>query len=67
MELFGQTNLIIQLMPKVIMKELEKKFGIKLRVRLMALYVASSGTGGTISGVSNALKEKNKDIKILFS
>ena len=27
-------------------------------------FVCSSGTGGTISGVSNALKEKNKDIKI---
>ena len=25
-------------------------------------FVCSSGTGGTISGVSNALKEKNKDI-----
>ena len=29
--------------------------------------VCSSGTGGTISGVSNALKEKNKDIKIYLS
>ena len=28
-------------------------------------FVCSSGTGGTISGVSNALKEKNKDVKIL--
>ncbi len=30
-------------------------------------FVCSSGTGGTISGVSNALKEKNKDIKIYLS
>ena len=30
-------------------------------------FVCSSGTGGTISGVSNALKEKNKDIKIFLS
>ena len=26
-----------------------------------------SGTGGTISGISNALKEKNKDVKIYLS
>tara|TARA_Y100000590_G_scaffold61842_1_gene66067 strand:+ start:7701 stop:8702 length:1002 start_codon:yes stop_codon:yes gene_type:complete len=30
-------------------------------------FVCSSGTGGTISGVSNALKEKNKNIKICLS
>ena len=30
-------------------------------------FTCSSGTGGTISGVSNALKEKNKDIKIYLS
>jgi cysteine synthase len=30
-------------------------------------FVCSSGTGGTISGVSNALKEKNKDIRIFLS
>ena len=30
-------------------------------------FVCSSGTGGTISGVSNALKKKNKDIKIYLS
>ena len=30
-------------------------------------FVCSSGTGGTISGVSNALKEKNKDIKFYLS
>jgi len=30
-------------------------------------FVCSSGTGGTISGVSNALKEKNKDIKVFLS
>ena len=30
-------------------------------------FVCSSGTGGTISGVSNFLKEKNKDIKIYLS
>jgi len=30
-------------------------------------FVCSSGTGGTISGVSNALKEENKDIKIFLS
>ena len=30
-------------------------------------FVCSSGTGGTISGVSNALKEKNKDVKIFLS
>jgi cysteine synthase A len=30
-------------------------------------FVCSSGTGGTISGVSNALKEKNKDIEIYLS
>ena len=30
-------------------------------------FVCSSGTGGTISGYSNALKEKNKDIKIFLS
>ena len=30
-------------------------------------FVCSSGTGGTISGVSNALKEKNKNIKIYLS
>ena len=30
-------------------------------------FVCSSGTGGTISGVSNALKEKNKNIKIFLS
>jgi len=30
-------------------------------------FVCSSGTGGTIAGVSNALKEKNKDIKIVLS
>ena len=30
-------------------------------------FVCSSGTGGTISGVSNALKEKNKDIKIYLA
>ncbi|MDA9652534.1 cysteine synthase A [bacterium] len=30
-------------------------------------FVCSSGTGGTISGVSNALKENNKDIKIFLS
>jgi cysteine synthase A len=30
-------------------------------------FVCSSGTGGTISGVSNSLKEKNKDIKIFLS
>jgi len=30
-------------------------------------FVCSSGTGGTIAGVSNALKEKNKDIKIFLS
>jgi len=30
-------------------------------------FVCSSGTGGTIAGVSNALKEKNKDIKIYLS
>ena len=30
-------------------------------------FVCSSGTGGTISGVSNSLKEKNKDIKIYLS
>ena len=29
-------------------------------------FVCSSGTGGTISGVSNALKEKNKDVKIFL-
>ena len=29
-------------------------------------FVCSSGTGGTISGVSNALKEKNKNIKSLL-
>ena len=30
-------------------------------------FVCSSGTGGTIAGVGNALKEKNKDIKIYLS
>ena len=30
-------------------------------------FVCSSGTGGTIAGVSNALKEKNKNIKIYLS
>ena len=30
-------------------------------------FVCSSGTGGTISGVSNALKEKNKNVKICLS
>ena len=30
-------------------------------------FICSSGTGGTIAGVSNALKEKNKDIKIYLS
>jgi cysteine synthase A len=30
-------------------------------------FVCSSGTGGTISGVSNALKEKNKNIEIYLS
>jgi len=30
-------------------------------------FVCSSGTGGTIGGVSNYLKEKNKDIKIYLS
>jgi len=30
-------------------------------------FVCSSGTGGTISGVSNSLKEKNKNIKIFLS
>ncbi|MDC3085585.1 cysteine synthase A [Candidatus Pelagibacter sp.] len=30
-------------------------------------FVCSSGTGGTISGVSNFLKEKNKDVKIYLS
>ena len=30
-------------------------------------FVCSSGTGGTISGVSNALKEKNKDVKIYLA
>ena len=30
-------------------------------------FVCSAGTGGTISGVSNALKEKNKNIKIYLS
>ena len=30
-------------------------------------FVCSSGTGGTIGGVSNFLKEKNKDIKIFLS
>jgi cysteine synthase A len=30
-------------------------------------FVCSSGTGGTISGVSNALKEKNENIKIYLS
>ncbi len=30
-------------------------------------FVCASGTGGTIAGVSNALKEKNKDIKIYLS
>ncbi len=30
-------------------------------------FICSSGTGGTIAGVSNALKEKNEDIKIVLS
>ncbi len=30
-------------------------------------FVCSSGTGGTIGGVSNYLKEKNKDIKVYLS
>ena len=30
-------------------------------------FICASGTGGTIAGVSNALKEKNKDIKIYLS
>tara|TARA_Y100000590_G_C15546430_1_gene949174 strand:- start:135 stop:1136 length:1002 start_codon:yes stop_codon:yes gene_type:complete len=30
-------------------------------------FICSSGTGGTIAGVSNALKEKNKDIIIYLS
>jgi len=30
-------------------------------------FICSSGTGGTIAGVSNALKEKNKNIKIVLS
>ena len=30
-------------------------------------FVCSSGTGGTIAGVGNALKERNKDIKIYLS
>jgi cysteine synthase len=30
-------------------------------------FICSSGTGGTISGISNALKEKNKNIKIYLS
>jgi len=30
-------------------------------------FVCASGTGGTIAGVSNALKEKNKNIKIYLS
>ena len=30
-------------------------------------FICSSGTGGTIAGVSNALKEKNKNIKIYLS
>ena len=30
-------------------------------------FVCSSGTGGTIGGVSSFLKEKNKDIKIYLS
>ena len=30
-------------------------------------FVCSSGTGGTIAGVSNFLKEKNKNIKIFLS
>ena len=39
MELFGLINLITLLMLKVIMKVLEKKFGNKLKVRLMDLFV----------------------------
>jgi len=30
-------------------------------------FVCSSGTGGTISGISNALKEKNKNVKVFLS
>tara|TARA_B110001452_G_C15191858_1_gene413835 strand:+ start:370 stop:1371 length:1002 start_codon:yes stop_codon:yes gene_type:complete len=30
-------------------------------------FICSSGTGGTISGISNALKEKNKNIKIYLA
>ena len=30
-------------------------------------FICASGTGGTIAGVSNALKEKNKNIKIYLS
>jgi cysteine synthase A len=45
---------------------LDQKSGNKLKVKVDG-FVCSSGTGGTISGVSNALKEKNKDIKIYLS
>ena len=45
------------------MKELVKKFGKQTDGKVDG-FVCSSGTGGTISGVSNALKEKNKDVKI---
>jgi len=34
---------------------------------LVDAFVCSSGTGGTISGVGRALKEKNKNIKIFLS
>ena len=48
------------------MKQLDLKYGNKQNGKVDA-FVCSSGTGGTIGGVSRYLKEKNKDIKIYLS
>ena len=66
MVLFGPTNLTMLQMQKVIMKEPGQEIWDQTEGKIDG-FVCSSGTGGTISGVSNALKEKNKDIKIYLS